>query len=311
MLSRITMEIKVGVFLVVFAVLAVTAFVYIGVKKDLFAEKVSFGLRAATGETVETGMPVKVSGFRIGRVTDVTMKDVHDIHIRISVKKQFLDWFTAGTKVVLEPALFGQAYLDVIPGPRNASPLQPGHTMHLIRAEDFMERMQATVFPLLRRLENNLNNINRITANVAEITDQMLEPTGEFQRTLQHVERVSASAEAQGLVGAALGDPDRVAGVGRILSNTEDLMARLNSLTGEARSRLAQMASMQASLAELLDTLTAMAAEMRGEEGDVARLRQQAEEALHRTEELLDQAGRTWPLNRPRPEPEPAEHPMP
>lgn len=67
--SKEKTEFKVGIYVIVFMAVVLSSVVYIGIKKDLFAKKVIFFVTSNTGEKIERGIPVKLSGFKIGQVT--------------------------------------------------------------------------------------------------------------------------------------------------------------------------------------------------------------------------------------------------
>ena len=77
------LERKIGIFIATALVGIVIAAVLFGLQKDFFTKKYSLRFTAERGTGFTKGMPVKLSGFRIGRVTAISLNKLAMVDIFI------------------------------------------------------------------------------------------------------------------------------------------------------------------------------------------------------------------------------------
>lgn len=130
-----TLEIKVGLFLLAVLLCLAAVVVYVGIKKDLFAERVRYMVISQTGENIEPGMPVRLSGFNVGLVTDVSLDKVDTVRVTIRVLKRHQQWFREDTRIILEQeGVIGNSFLKIIPGSETSPVLEDGAVIPWIRS---------------------------------------------------------------------------------------------------------------------------------------------------------------------------------
>ncbi|RLB32310.1 MAG: hypothetical protein DRH20_15000, partial [Deltaproteobacteria bacterium] len=67
------LELKVGVFVLLVLASALFLVFYAAVRQDLFSRRVSYLLMCETGEQIQPGIPVKLTGIKIGQVSAVAL----------------------------------------------------------------------------------------------------------------------------------------------------------------------------------------------------------------------------------------------
>ena len=125
-------EFKVGLYVIIITSIVIFCVVYIGIKKDLFSEKIYYYVISTTGENVERGIPVRLSGFKIGQVNDVNLDRIDYVRIEIKVLEEYMPWFKQDSKIILvQGGFIGQTYLKLIPGSDESPVLSPGAIVKL------------------------------------------------------------------------------------------------------------------------------------------------------------------------------------
>jgi ABC-type transporter Mla subunit MlaD len=317
---------KVGFFVIFMLVAAAAVIGYIGVKKQLFAEKVVYRVISRTGENIERGMPVKLQGFKIGQVTQVKLRDLDLVEVDITVFKEYKKWFTSKAELKLEGSIIGGSYLDLEPGPKGDPVISEGSTIQLAISENLQEVLK-------KETERVLADVKAIVANARIISEQIVDPEGPVQQILADTRDISGKlASDQGLLQYVADDPRPAREVNAILDKADRSVASLHQLLDSLNGRVANIGQLQERIESLVATLTQVVAEYKGLRDDLTptlrnveaitgevrnattdltTLRNKAEYGLRLGNEVLLRLKSTWPLNRGESERRPRRHPEP
>jgi phospholipid/cholesterol/gamma-HCH transport system substrate-binding protein len=301
------MEFKVGLFVIVTGVIMVGLILYLGYKKELFSEKVYFYVVSQSGENIERGIPIRLSGFNIGQVNAVELEDPGSIRIEIKILKKHMRWFREDARILVDrEGLIGNAYLKVLPGSKDSPMLQPGSVMRL-------ESSARSISDLVAEAQPAMDDLKIIVSNIRSLTDQLVDKDDTAQRLLGNLERVSATLASEDGVFHYLLDDKRPAGrVDSILSDAESIMGNMDRFSAkavnledeismtiqEARTFLSDLTDLRKELQPTLENLHEVSKELRIASQDLDRFRRQGEEALDMGTDVLKRLGRTWPLTR-------------
>ncbi len=316
---------KVGFFLIFTVVTAAAIIGYIGIKKQLFAEKVVYRVISPTGENIERGMPVKLQGFKIGQVDQVKLLDLDVVEVDISVFKEYKKWFTSDAELRLEGSIIGGSYLNLEPGPKGSPVISDGSTIQLTISENLQQVLK-------KETERVLADVKAIVANARIISEQIVDPEGPVQQILADARDISGNlASNQGLLKYVTDDPRPAREINAILDKADASVASLHQLLGSLNSRVDNIGQLQERIEGLVDTLTqvvaeykglredltptlnniqAISGEVRNATTDLSTLRNKVEYGLRLGNDVLLRLKTTWPLGgesetRPRRSPAP------
>lgn len=319
-------ELKVGLFILIMTAIGLIALVYVGVEKNLFAEKIRFYVTSSTGENVERGIPVRLFGFRIGQVTDVSLKRVGSIVIEISVLKKYRQWFTSDAKIILDQeGLIGNSYLKLIPGAEDAPPLSAGASLPLDKVGGTKE--------LIAEARPVIEDMKAIVVNIRNITDQFLETNGSMQTILTNLETTTTRInESRGLVHYLTQDPRPVDTFDSILSRTDQALLQADQLLQTANVRIEDLEPLQDELiailkegrmlvkefqgirndlAPILDNVERISSEVKNATAGLRTLRNKSEHTLRLSNELLERLEDRWPFEEDTEPLQKRGHPIP
>jgi ABC-type transporter Mla subunit MlaD len=320
------MAFKVGLYVIFITCLAAGVVIYVGFKKDLFAERVTYYVVSTTGENVERGVPIRLSGFNIGHVSDISLDTVDNVMITIRILKKYQDWFKTDSKIILvQGGFIGQTYLKLVPGSEQSPVLEEDSVIKLNKVGGLEE--------IITEAQPVIEDLKAIVANVKDLTGYFVDEAGPFQRMLGNFEEVSRSIkEGDGMAGYLLNDPRPVEKLDKLLAHTDDAMVRMTNLVDQAALRVEDIGPMQqeitALIAELrsfieelkavraeinpaVDNVVEITDEVRQATEDLDRLRTQGEYTIRLGTELLQRLKRTWPFRGGPEAPPEQEHPLP
>ena len=319
-------EFKVGLYVLTITGIALFLLIYIGIKKDLFAPKMSYLVVSTTGENVERGTPVRLSGFKVGQVTEVDLTKVDYVLIEIDVLERFRKWFTRDCQIILvQGGFIGQTYLKLMPGKEGSPVLDEGATIQLTKVGG-LDEIIAEARPVI-------DDLKIIVDNIQQLTDQMMDDDGHFQRTMANVETLSTRlASEDGLVAYLTSNPEPVARLRSLLDKTDKAIADVSGLAESADARIQDLAPLQKDVQALVgevrgfvtrleelsddvrpaaENVTAITEEVKKATRDLERLRARSEYTIRLGSEVLQRIKRTWPLSRGDEQAPPPDHPLP
>jgi ABC-type transporter Mla subunit MlaD len=308
-----TMEFRVGLFLLVVIVALVSLVIYIGIKKDLFAERVTYYVISTTGENIERGIPVRLSGFKIGNVEKVYLDNVGYIKVELEILSRYQKWFRQDSKFILDQeGIIGNPYFKLIPGTDESPLLQEGATLTLSKVAGLSE--------LIQEAEPVIANLKEIVANIRDITESFIDEEGHVQSILANAEEITdLILHNRGLLYYLTQDPRPVQKMDAILAKTDHAVLSIDRLLQNATTRVEDLEPIQDELVLILKegqsfikgleslrqdidptlaNIEAISGEVKNATTDLVRLRRQSEYTIRLGTELLQRLKDTWPFVR-------------
>jgi phospholipid/cholesterol/gamma-HCH transport system substrate-binding protein len=189
---------KVGIFiLLAVAVVAFNLF-FTGVKKGLFNPKSAIYFLVDSAEDIKEGMPVKLSGFKIGSVKNIALDSVAHAKVEMSIDNQYLSLLNDDAMVSLKKeGVIGDSILEAKRGTEGKGQLSAGAIIRFERgggleqiAQDMRDRLVPAmdeVNKLLRSTNDPHGDIRQTLKNVREFTGELRDTRAKIDRTLDQV----------------------------------------------------------------------------------------------------------------------------
>jgi ABC-type transporter Mla subunit MlaD len=283
------------------------------VKKDLFAERITYYVISKTGENIERGIPVRLSGFKIGNVEKVYLDNVGYIKVELEILARYQKWFRENSKFILDQeGIIGNPYFKLIPGTDDSPLLEEGATMTLSKVAGLNE--------LIQEAEPVIENLKEIVANIRDITDSFIDKDGHVQSILANGEAITdLILTNRGLLYYLTQDPRPVQRMDAILAKTDHAVLSIDRLLQNATTRVEDLKPIQDELVLILqegqefikgletlrqeleptlNNIEAISTDVKNATTDLVRLRQQGEYTIRLGTELLQRLKETWPFAR-------------
>lgn len=166
-----------------------------------------------TASNLVVGMPVRISGFRVGRLKSLDLQPSGTVAVRIAVLERYQGFLKSGSRLELSrDQLIGLATLDLYPG-ESPHLLTPGATIAFDRGAkvgDIAKQVTDRVDPVLTQLQSTLQSLNNrlndpgLVAAVGSGEQTM----GNLNKTM--VETQVTLRETRGSVAALQGNVDHL-----------------------------------------------------------------------------------------------------
>jgi phospholipid/cholesterol/gamma-HCH transport system substrate-binding protein len=218
-----SLEYKVGLFILITSVLIVSAIGYVAYKKDVFSRMDTYTLASFSGEDLTEGMPVLLSGYKIGRVDALELGDDGRILIRIKILHRHAKWLRRDSVFIINKPLIGDPRIVLSTGKMSSPPLSTEAIKEVVVAND--------INTTIKKLEPVVERLNRITINIETLTANLVDPKGNVNQILRHTETLAERlARTDSLLDLALGNPDTVSAVQEALKNTEEITTEMTRI---------------------------------------------------------------------------------
>ncbi|MGB8518457.1 MAG: MlaD family protein [Gallionella sp.] len=179
-----TLEKKVGLFVFAGIGALLVLFVVLAIEQGMFASTTALRFYTDDASKLHEGMEIRLSGFKVGKVESVLLKNDGVIETNFSINNTYLIHIRHGSKLrLVEQGLLGDSILEVVPGDRKQAALLVGETLPFERQLG----IDALAQDLVGRLTPILDNVKTTTAAINE-------PDG----LLQHAKSVAVQVEKSG-----------------------------------------------------------------------------------------------------------------
>lgn len=218
-----SLEFKVGLFILITSVLTVAALGYVAFKKDVFSRVDTFTLTSGSGEELTEGMPVLLSGYKIGRVHALELGGDGRVLIKIKIPHRYSKWLREDTVFIINKPLIGSPRIVISTRDTSSPPLSTEKVKEVVIANDINET--------IKKLEPVVERLNRITINIETLTANLADPQGDVNQILRNTATLAErAAQAESLLELAVADPKSVRAVQTALQNTEDITHQLTRI---------------------------------------------------------------------------------
>ena len=163
---------KVGFFVLFLLITLSTVIYYILVKKGTFDKRFNYSFISYTADSFSVGMPVKVSGFAIGRVDTIKLLDNGNVKFVFSVDKHNQKWVCEESLLMLRKPLLGSAHIILYSAIGNPI-LKANSTLDVLISNDINDLVQS-LEPIVLKIGNIVNSIDKITTYLSQDNSELM-----------------------------------------------------------------------------------------------------------------------------------------
>jgi phospholipid/cholesterol/gamma-HCH transport system substrate-binding protein len=293
------LEKKIGAFAAVAILGIIAVLLLIGMEKEFFTAKYTLRFTVEKGTGFSRGMPVKLSGFRIGHIKTISLNEKAMVDIRIQIDKQYQKWIRNDSIArLVKEGLVGDNIIEISVGTPTAPLLKDGDTITYEKTkglEEVANDIADKVKPVLIEVRDIISYINDPEGDIKQSLGNIRRLTGNLEGTRQHTDDLLITARTS--IGT-------VAGTANL--TMENANARISSLEP-------LVAKMDTSLSKIPPILEKVDATMVNVEKTTLELRKTApriqplvsktEDTMQSADTVLKALKETWPLKNHVPVP--------
>lgn len=296
------LEWKIGLFIAIALAGIAVAVVLFGMQKDLFTKKYNLHFTVDRGTGFVKGMPVKLSGFRIGRITSIALNDQAMVDISVEIDNRYRKWIRNDSTVKLvKEGLVGDNVVEIAVGSLDKPELKDNDAIVYVKTKalnELADEISEKVKPVLEEIRDIIGYIN--------------DPEGDLKKTIRNLELLTRNLDgtrrnADNLLLTANSNIERVSGRATTLLDTThkkieaiDLAPTLNRVNSTLDHIDGKLPAMLDKADATLGNISKISIETRmlSETAlpKIPPLLSQAEEVMLSTDRLINSLQNTWLL---------------
>jgi phospholipid/cholesterol/gamma-HCH transport system substrate-binding protein len=243
-------------FFVVAALAALLIMVLIIAKQEgLWESYVEYQAVFTNISGLKRGSEVRLAGVSVGSVTNTAVRSDGKIVVTFQVAERYANQIREDSQASIGMiGLLGDRSLDLTAGTPDKPIVAPGG---LVRAVDFLDLQE-----LLARAAPSLESIQKAFDNLSKITDDMVDPKGDFKQAIVNIKDIARKINAgEGTLGLLVSDPKLYKDVLETVAGARKFVDSLNSSQGALGMILHDPAT-KADLDKIIKDISGMAANL-------------------------------------------------
>jgi len=218
----------VGFFLLLIIILTLVTLLVIAQGKGWFLSYRTYSIKLEQGYNLQQGSLVKMFNTDIGKVTNMRIERENGRPVVEVTIKVLLDY----TKFILEksvaevvtPFPFGSEYIEITPGPTEYPPLKEHGTIPVLPRQKALTDSLANLVN-----EQNLQRIQTILTNLAELSDRLKIQEKTWHEAVKHVDEVAlALLNSEGTLGDLLMRRDIAMRLTKAIDDLDNVLKQVN-----------------------------------------------------------------------------------
>ncbi|MBK1826491.1 MlaD family protein [Haloferula rosea] len=303
---------KTFVALLILVLAAITGFA--AFKQEWFRSVKPYWMLAETSESLQPGMAVRLSGFRIGRVKSISLKANRQVKVDLEIFDEYTDYVRGETIAKLRGEnLIGDHFIELwLPTEHSgAPPLAPDSRITFSRGktiDEFVESLEKKFTPILTslatlaeslpdtagRLDSTLDQANGLITDLRSDEGHLVSSLKSLQHALSEIDQLASDlrSEDHGLMAGISQFNETAATVNRkvepLIDSLQSGAVTLDETAGEARKLFV-------SANEMIENLNQVVKES---SGDIPKMVHKGADAADKADDVMDSVRRMWPVRQ-------------
>lgn len=289
------MKIAVGFFVILLLVTIFTFLYLILENKGAFNKRYSYHFTTDSAAFFSIGMPLKFSGFNIGVIDNIALKDNGSVFMTFSVDEKNRRWITKGTVLMTIKPLIGSTQIEVYSVIDNEV-LEENTELVMVQSNDIND--------MITKLEPAVEKILKIIDNIEAITSNIAKEDSTLNQTLKNIKDFSAKlSNNNSLLTSLTGNEDSTNSVIHSLNKISKIMDEFHTISkniskttssldetimAPASSLIKELDGIMKDVKQKLDALDGTVKAVGSYDKDLIELKEQISVSLQKTNQIMD-----------------------
>jgi len=245
----------VGFFLLAGVLALAAVLVFMGANQRWFARNYSFYSRFNSADGITVGMPVKLKGFEIGKVTEVELTYSNRVRVNVDIYSDYYSKIRPDSvlDLAVSPLGIGGGTMNLLPGINSLPSMEensflPSSDTILgknLMAQNLVDRPQVN-----DAVANIINQVAPVLTNVRAATEQVTIALRDYNGAIEG----KANNQISGILNDSRNTLTKVeTAITTSLGNADTLMGNLNSIAGNVDRLTSQLQDARGLIPKLLD----------------------------------------------------------
>lgn len=298
------LEKKVGLFVILAIVGLVGVIFFVGREKDLFTRKYTIYLSVDSGSGFMEGMPVKLSGFRIGRIKNLSLDKDARVKVAMEINRKYQRWIRKGSVARLtKEGMIGDSIIEITVGSQGNAPIEDKQEIPFEKTGG-LEDLAKDLKPVIQEVKDILGYVNDPEGDIKKSLRNVAGLTGEIRQTRAQLDEVilelkHTAKDAAATMSAFKGIGEKaypiVDNAGRVVSEVGPILGRMTTIMDDMEKTTKKLPQIADKVDAVLDDTKKMTA---GVAPKMKGMADTTEDLLQDAKETLRGIKGSWPVNR-------------
>jgi phospholipid/cholesterol/gamma-HCH transport system substrate-binding protein len=186
---------KVFIFVTISLTILIIVVYQLGKVKDIFSPTVHLYLIHDTAFELSVNMPVKLAGFRIGRVSSIVLDETAHVKVEMEIKKRYLKWIRQdSTATIKKEGYIGESIIEITFGSLEKPGLKDGDQITFAKtkglediAKEIVEELKPVALDVknfVQYIVNPQGDVTKILKNTAQLTSELRTTNEELKKRI-------------------------------------------------------------------------------------------------------------------------------
>ncbi|MBI5745614.1 MAG: MCE family protein [Nitrospirae bacterium] len=291
-------ERKVGIFVFFALAMLLALFFFMGKERGIFVKKYDLFLAADSGSGFIEGIPVKLLGFKIGKVKTMALTSEAKVRVALEIDRKYQKWIRKGSvAMMLKEGFIGDTVIEVTAGPSSGKVIEDKGELPFERTggiEDFAREIK----PVLQEIKGTISFVNnpegdirRSIANIEKLTEGLLATKDDLQEVLR---------EAKGALKEATTVIAGLNNIGKksmpVIDKTALVMDKTIAITSDAEKALKKLPEIIDKVDKVMNDVNRLSDAISNKSHGIKNMLEDTEDVLKDSKEILKGAKESWPI---------------
>ncbi|HBG93352.1 MAG: hypothetical protein A3J81_03435 [Nitrospirae bacterium RIFOXYB2_FULL_43_5] len=273
---------KVGLFFIIAAAGIIATVVSIGIERGVFTAKYRINFTVDKGTGFFEGMPVKLSGFKIGKIDSMSLDENAKVKVTLLISKKYNKWIRQDSMAILtKEGFIGEGVIDISVGSANKPVIGDGGVIQNEKARG-LEDIAEEVKPVLNEIRDIISYVNDPNGDIKQALASLKTLSSGLNATKENADKLLKNADSN--ISGVSSDASKA------LKNIDKTVSSINDKINPVIDKLNRtMDNAEKTTANLKDAVEKAAPK-------VPPLLNKGEDALSDTGEIVRSLKQIWPI---------------
>ncbi len=209
-----------GIFVSVLLILTSVSIFFLGKENSVFEQKINLFVLVENAQNLKNGAFIQFKGIKIGTVTEISVKDLQTIQIKLNVRKDMQKWIKKDSYITFRTeGVLGDKFLEILGGTDSSPTIAENNVIEVKLGPDLKK--------FISKGENIIVTATRVLVKLDGILSA-IEPE-KLSSTLNNIN--TTSEQSKKLFSAI--DPKDIKELKYALRDVRSAMKSVNKITGQ------------------------------------------------------------------------------
>ena len=280
---------KVGLFFIIAVVGIIATVVSIGIERGIFMAKYRINFSADKGTGFFEGMPVKLSGFKIGKIDSMSLDERAKVKVTLLISRKYSKWIRHDSKAILtKEGFIGEGAIEITAGSMNKPIIEEGGVIQYEKARGLDEIIEE-IRPIIGEIKGILSYLNDPNGDIKQTLANLKALSSGLNATKENADKLLKNADSN-ISGISSNASNALKNIDSLVSNADKTVSSMNDKINPVIDKLNRtMDNAEKTTATLKDTVEKTAPK-------VPLLLNEGEDALSATNEVVKSLKQMWPI---------------